>query len=214
LVLSQNRVIPLTCKDIEALFSEYYDSEAFEEDTLPKATRAAVAAHLETCAVCAAAYDRYAALLDDVWNLPGVETPPGFHQRLMEYVHANTGRQQGHKKSIFRHANTWVAMAATLAAIFLWGLFAFSPPPAADVNGYIPIVSYGAQGIAPAAETLPQGRGALAPEDLFADTPAGEYEQNWNTVLIFAVIMSIGAVCLWIIVFLASRIAGVYRKKD
>ena len=205
----------MNCNDIETLFSEYYDSEAFEDVTLPEATRLAIAAHFQTCAVCATEYARYAALLDEVWNLPDVAMPPGFHQQLMHYVSANANQQkQRQKKSIFRHANTWVAMAATLAAVFLWGLFVFNPLPVAEVESYIPIVSFGTEGIAPAAEVLPQGRGAVEPEGFSVTAPDEVYEQNWNTVFIFAIITSVGAACLWIIVFLASHIADTYRKKD
>ncbi|MCL1787322.1 MAG: zf-HC2 domain-containing protein [Defluviitaleaceae bacterium] len=199
----------MTCKDIEALFSEYYDSEAFEEDTLPEATRAAIAAHLAACAPCAAAYARYGALLDEIWDLPDVETPPGFHQRLMQYVtdHASAQRA-GRRKTIFRRANTWVAMAATLAAVFLWGLFIFNPPeaPNAEGNGYISIMPFD-------MEMLPQARGVMEPEGFEAPVDA-EHEQSWDTVLVFAVITSAGAVCLWVVVLLASRIAVTIRKKD
>jgi len=67
----------MDCRDIQDQFSEYYDDD-------PQSS--SVHIHLENCDKCAAEYEKYAQLIDQVRTLPNPEMPQGFHRKLMAYV--------------------------------------------------------------------------------------------------------------------------------
>jgi len=79
----------LTCQDYQALFSEYYDGYEPRVNLTDGITLGKFEAHLQKCAVCAEEYKKYSQLLDEVWELPEPEVPPGFYSSLMEYVEAH-----------------------------------------------------------------------------------------------------------------------------
>ena len=201
-------MIILNCKDIQTLFSEYYD------DYLPaEISRTAFEAHLNECAACAAEYKKYAQLLSDVQRLPEPQMPWGFHQRLMTYVETRTVKK---KWSFFRSVPQWGAVAASLVAIFMWGLVAFAPTETNDHMGYIPIAPISSEGfvpIVPAMEELPPTARVfedpweydlpqyddyqeIAPYN--AHIPDVDHE-DWlrRRGIVLAIAVTLAALCLW-----------------
>jgi len=100
----------MTCIDIQARFSEYYDSGC----------DAVLEEHLKECPSCAAQYKEYAELFNQVRNLPEPAMTPNFHEDLMEYVHIN--KQPIHKPKPVAHWNvTFSAVAAAaVVLLFVW----------------------------------------------------------------------------------------------
>ena len=205
---SQERVINLNCKDVQALFSDYYDDSKLVRNSAPT-PRTAFEAHLKECAACAAEYEKYAQLLDDVRNLPEPEMPWGFHESLVAYVEAHTARK---KWSVFRSVPQWAAVAASLVAVFMWGLVAFAPTGTDDYStGYIPVIPFDSQDfipIAPAMEELPINRSFddIPQYDAYqtidrhnVQTPEVDHE-NWlrrRFNIMRAIVLSLGAISLW-----------------
>ena len=155
-------MIIVKCNDIQALFSEYYDSLR-GEDALEEATRAEIAAHLLKCASCVAEFEKYSRFLEEVRNLPDVDTPMDFHENLMEYVetynhddvHKMPPRPAKPKQPIFRRFAPWVAAAASLIAVFIWMVGYFSPQRTFEQTTYHqPIISFGGVPISPATEDV------------------------------------------------------------
>jgi len=101
----------MTCKDIQAKFSEYYDTGDVLLD---------VAEHLKKCQNCAAEYNEYAKLFNQVRNLPEPALPENFHNDLMNYVHKN--KQPIHKlKPVARWNVAFSAVAAAaIVLFFIW----------------------------------------------------------------------------------------------
>ena len=164
--------------------------------------RAAIEAHLKACVACAVEYKKYSQLLDDVRNLPEPEMPWGFHESLMDYVEARTAKK---KWSFFRGVPQWAAIAASLVALFMWGLVAFSTTETGGhFAGDIPIAPFDAENfvpIAPAMEALPPMTRAIDEGDDQTIAPIVETDhENWlrrRFNIARAVVLSLGAASLW-----------------
>ena len=70
----------MRCIDVQAQFSEIYDGVAERQ--------AMLANHLINCPACAAEYESYSRLLDDLKWLPEPEIPEGFHDTVMNKIRA------------------------------------------------------------------------------------------------------------------------------
>ena len=68
----------MRCEEVQGLFSEIYDGVAENQPILAK--------HLLNCPACAAEYESYSQLLDDVRFLPEPELPEGFHDTMMSKI--------------------------------------------------------------------------------------------------------------------------------
>jgi len=172
----------LTCKDIRALFSEYYDGYAPGEDAPGEITSAEIAAHLHECAACATAYKEYAKLLDDVRTIPMPEIPSGFHESLMEYVEANKERpkyssisQPKRKLSLFHTIPPFAMVAASLIFALIYS-GAFVRQSVSVTEDYYPFTQVETTiGITPSAGGLPypmSPRGPLPEGDPIPIAPA------------------------------------------
>jgi len=155
-------VIIVKCNDIQALFSEYYDS-LHGEDALEDAACAEVAAHLHKCALCVAEFEKYSRFLEEVRNLPDVDTPMDFHENLMEYVETHIHndvykippRPAKPKQPTFRRFAPWVAAAVSLIAVLIWMVGYFSPQRTFEqTTHHQPIISFGGVPIFPATEDV------------------------------------------------------------
>jgi len=139
----------MTCKNCQAYFSEYYD-QAEDHNILKH-----IEAHLNECAVCYAEYTEFAALLDEMRELPKEENekpPYDFMPQLLKYVNENKGRVQisaRRKKTTWQKFSTAAAAVAVLAASFIWVMTFFDfgsgapypipPISIAPADGYIGI---------------------------------------------------------------------------
>ena len=130
----------MRCKDVQAQFSEIYDGVAERQAVLAK--------HLINCPICAAEYESYSQLLDDVKWLPEPELPVGFHETIMEKIrdiappsdHAideliegfnarrNTKRKQPRKKGGTSFVRWGGLAAACLLLVTLWAANGFELP--------------------------------------------------------------------------------------
>ena len=177
----------MNCDDIRELFSDYYDGE---DDT------GEVAAHLLSCAACADEYQTFAALFDEMKNMPMPELPAGFHQRLMHGVN-----KEARRKKYVRYMPFAVSMAASILVALFWfapmfgdgeGDFAVAAPASAPMvaapasapmvaeaspEPYIAFDAFGA--FAEMAEAVEVIEDSITPRiidnDFFAVTDVGEF---------------------------------------
>jgi len=113
----------MDCKKIQSLFSEYFDKDISAEIPLEE-----IEAHLATCDNCAAEFDKYAKLINEVRVLPEPELPQNLPQTLVSYVKRNR------KKSVsFRWVMPVVASAASLIFALVW----FVTTPEIATEGFI-----------------------------------------------------------------------------
>jgi len=68
----------MRCHDVQGLFSEIYDGVAEEQ--------AALQNHLNECPTCAAEYEDYSRLINELRKLPMPELPDNFHETVMAKV--------------------------------------------------------------------------------------------------------------------------------
>jgi len=99
----------MRCDEFRDLFSEYYDSEAFEEDKM--------AAHLRDCAECALEYQEFCSLMEEIHELPEPELPSGFHDELMKGVRKHEAKTKQRKKRTYRNFVLAAAASVVLVAI-------------------------------------------------------------------------------------------------
>jgi len=115
------------CKDIQALFSEYFDGDG---ENIAGVPREEIAAHLRECPDCAAEYESFSQLMKEVQLLPEPGLPPRFHEGLMEHVR-NTVKKEARlkkrKQFAFYRRIAATAVAASLLLVVFWmsGIFDF-----------------------------------------------------------------------------------------
>jgi len=121
----------MRCAEVQELFSEIYDGVAKCQADLAK--------HLQDCPICAAEYERYSRLMDEVRQLPEPELPPGFHEAIMgkirEIAPANNHAIKQNRRPAKRAVSVsrrWagVAAAACVLLISLWAVRVFDLPAA------------------------------------------------------------------------------------
>ena len=107
----------MDCKDIRALFSEYYDEYDLGEISLED-----FEAHLDECDECAAELEKYFEIMNRVRGLPRIDPPPNFSKTLASYVLTNKDTIKSIEKPkipfSIRTMPT-VAVAATLIVAFI-----------------------------------------------------------------------------------------------
>ncbi|MCL2528213.1 MAG: hypothetical protein FWE42_07305 [Defluviitaleaceae bacterium] len=125
----------MRCAVVQELFSEIYDGMAEGQALLEK--------HLQNCPTCAAEYEGYKQMLDELRQIPMPELPVGFHESMMEKIreiappsdHAidellngietrNRRREATRKKRSGVVVRRWagVAVAACLLLASVWGV--------------------------------------------------------------------------------------------
>ena len=132
----------MRCIDVQAQFSEIYDGVAERQAVLAK--------HLINCPVCAAEYESYSQLLNDVKFLPEPELPEGFHDTIMSKISAIAppsdhaideiiqGLNRRKNRVPQRRRNTtfarWAGVAAAcLLMVSLWAANSFELPMRRDM---------------------------------------------------------------------------------
>jgi len=70
----------MRCQDVQGHFSDLYDGIAVEQTALKK--------HLQECPTCAAEYESYSRLINELRQLPMPELPDDFHKTIMAKVRA------------------------------------------------------------------------------------------------------------------------------
>ena len=142
----------MRCHDVQGHFSEIYDGIAVNQTILEK--------HLQECPTCAAEYEDYRRLIDELWQLPMPELPVDFHKTVMAKVREiavlDDSRvampkpetkhlsmpvklpQKSKTQKAYAAARRWasVAAAASILLVSLWAVRAFDlmPQPQADMN--------------------------------------------------------------------------------
>lgn len=113
----------MDCKDIRALFSEYYD-----EYDLGAISLEDFEAHLDNCDECAAELDKYFEIMNRVRGLPRIDPPPNFSKTLANYVLTNKDIVKStEKRKVPFSVRTMgtVAVAASLIVAFILTLSFF-----------------------------------------------------------------------------------------
>jgi len=137
----------MRCNRVQGLFSEIYDGVAEEQTALLK--------HIGECPTCAAEYESYGRLINELRELPMPELPDNFHETIMAKIRAIAASEDTtvdrpkfeiHKsnktappaktphRSAFSKTNTmagrWasIAAAACLLLVSLWGIRVFDMP--------------------------------------------------------------------------------------
>lgn len=140
----------LDCKNIEQLFSDYYDN------MLTPVEQEAFYAHIANCHSCKIEYAKYHAVLTELANMPDIEYPPNLHENLMDYVHENKGSNQDvfspliqstakPKHPLWRTVAYSGVAAACIALAFVW-MFNYidqvTPQPPYIEDGTIPFARF------------------------------------------------------------------------
>jgi len=114
------------CDEVREQFSLYYDSQADDTEE--------IAAHLFACTLCAAEYEEFCSIINEIETMTAPEPPPGFHSDLMVYVK----RESKKVRSLFSGAAvkrySLVAAAAVLLAV-VWVSGVFTP----ETQYFVPI---------------------------------------------------------------------------
>jgi hypothetical protein len=126
----------MTCKDIEDRLAAYQEGAVTPEE------KALVEAHLSTCAKCSSVLADLKKTVDLLKNLPEVELPPWFTQKVMAQVREEAEHKDSLLKKLFYpfHVKIPIEVFATLFVVVL-GLYVYKttgsemkvvqrPPPA------------------------------------------------------------------------------------
>lgn len=138
----------MRCQDVQGLFSEIYDGIAAEQAILVK--------HLQECSTCAAEYESYCRLLNELKQLPEPEIPPNFHEIMMAKIREvaslennaasmqeltlrkwqKTARARKPAQKAYAAARRWasVAAAACLLLVSMWAVHSFDLVPQPDMT--------------------------------------------------------------------------------
>jgi len=160
---------------VQELFSEIYDGVTQRQALLEK--------HLTKCPACAAEYEGYKQMLDDMRLLPEPELPQGFHDSVMAKIRAiappsdhaidellgeietRTRRREARRKKpkAASTARRWavIATAACLMLASLWAVRTFDLPGLRDASDYERALQYAApdaEAMVPQADQEPAMR--------------------------------------------------------
>jgi len=110
----------MTCKDIEEKLT------AYREGVLSPEERRIVESHLASCAKCSSALADLEKIVGLLKNLPEIEPPPWFTQKIMAQVHKEAEKKSGLLKRLFYpfHIKIPIEAFVTLCVIAL-GLYVY-----------------------------------------------------------------------------------------
>ena len=191
----------MSCKEIQALFSEYFDLVNFDGDTddisddsLACSIYEKVSKHLDACPICAKEYEAYAQMLTAIRNITAPEPPRGFHQGLMSHVRSQVKKQAVERRRKRRMAYRSFAVAAAASIIFaaIWLGGNFSPvninisetPPVPQAAGGAPQMYHNvethisADMPMAAAAPLPQYAEMFGDETFATEADGGFFDQS------------------------------------
>lgn len=126
----------MTCKDIEEKLA------AYQEGILSTEERSLVESHLASCAQCSSALADLEKTVGLLRNLPEIEPPPWFTQKIMAHVHEEAEKKSSLLKRLFYpfHVKIPIEAFATLCVVALGlyvyktsgpGIKTYQTPPAA-----------------------------------------------------------------------------------
>lgn len=136
----------MTCKDIKERLAAYQEGIFSSED------KSLIEAHLDTCAQCSSALADLKKTIDALKDLPEVEPPPWFTQKIMAQVREETEQKHGLLKKLFYpfHIKIPIEAFATVLVVII-GAYVYqsvapetktvSQPSQAEIQRAIPFAT-------------------------------------------------------------------------